>query len=146
MSFCCRISEWAFGEKHAVKWKNITFFDIEGQVLDIISQTQLASIAEAEAVFMTDKTHRMGNGSARSIFATTDPWNPNCVVRSLAKMWLFSSRNPDHYVFSWDSGTDGVKRSQVNKILKQAGIDCGIPAADISSHSLRIGGKEACVC
>ena len=36
--------------------------------------------------------------------------------------------------------TTGVKRGLVNRALKQAAIDTGIPGADVSSHSLRATG------
>ena len=36
-----------------------------------------------------------------------------------------------------------MNRDFMSALLKGAGIDCGIPAADVATHSLRIGGATA---
>jgi hypothetical protein len=43
-------------------------------------------------------------------------------------------------VFSWANDTEGPTRAKVSAVLKAAAVADGIPAADISSHSLRVSG------
>ena len=140
LAWLLRISEWAKNERHTISWKAVTFFDKESKIIHISSLSQLHLIHECELLIMSDKTHRWGNGCARSVFAMTDVDDDRCIVRDLARLWLMSEKNLDHSVFSWSNGQQGVTRLQVNKILKLAAIKLGIAGADISSHSLRIGG------
>jgi len=49
---------------------------------------------------------------------------------------------PKDPLFSWAPGK-GVTRRMASAILKQAATACGIPAADISNHSLRAGAMTA---
>ena len=50
--FLCRISEWAMGEKHTMKWKYITFLDAQGRAVDLKSLDQLPLLKEMEVVFL----------------------------------------------------------------------------------------------
>ena len=49
---------------------------------------------------------------------------------------------PSDPVFSWAPGS-GVTRAMASSVLKEAAVVCGIPAADISNHSLRSGAMTA---
>lgn len=140
LSFCCRVSEWAFGEIHCLNWEHLIFYDANGKELILTDISQLPTVAELEAVFMTDKSHREGHGTVRSIFSMTDIADPECVVRAVARMWLLSDRDKHVPVFSWDSGKAGVLRASIARILKHAAIKVGLPESEISTHSLRIGG------
>ena len=140
LMFLMRLSEWAFGDKHTITFRSLTFFDKDRIAIDLVSVDQMDSIHELECVFMSSKTTRWGDGLARSIFAMTDRTDSRCVVRDIALLWILSERDLDHPVFSWDKGQKGPSRAAVAKILKSAAVNIGIPAASISSHSLRIGG------
>ena len=98
---------------------------------------QLPLIAELQVIFFSDKTARPGESKARSFWAIKDQSDSRCIARDMARLWLISERNNEYDVFSWNSNTAGVKRGLVNRALKQAAIDTGIPGADVSSHSLR---------
>jgi hypothetical protein len=139
LAFLMRLSEWAFKGSHTGLWKGVTFFDRKRRIVLVKSASDIARIHEMEWLFMSSKKKRWGDGEARSFFAMKDN-DPRCVVRDVARLWLMGDMNPEHPVFSWDHGRKGVTRAQVSKILKEAAIAVGIPQADVSSHSLRIGG------
>jgi site-specific DNA-cytosine methylase len=138
--FLCRISEWAMGEKHTVKWKYITFLDAQGHAVDLKSLDQLPLLKEMEVVFWSDKTHTPGTGVVRNWHCIEDLNDKKCLVRDMARLWLMSEQIPELEVFTWDNGTKGVKRAQVCSLLKKAAVKVGIPAADTASHSARITG------
>lgn len=138
--FLCRISEWAKGGKHSVTWKCITFLDAEGNLMDVTSLSQLHLIKEMEVVFWTDKTHSAGHGVIHNWFAIENREDDKCLVRDMARLWIMSERISELEVFTWDNGTKGVTRAQVNTLLKKAAVKAGIPASDTASHSARITG------
>ena len=140
IAFLCRISEWGFGGKHALKWFAVSFFDKDRNVLSVDSPLDLPKIFELELVFFSDKTHNFGEGTCRSFFAIPDQSDTRCIVRDLARVWLLSERNLEHHVFSWANDTQGPTRTQVAALLKAAAVADGIPGADISTHSLRVAG------
>jgi site-specific DNA-cytosine methylase/integrase len=145
IAFLCRISEWAFDDLYTVKWKHILFWTSEHSPggrrrIRLTSADQLSQIAELQVIFFSDKTARPGESKARSFWAIKDQSDSRCIARDMARLWLISERNSEYDVFSWNSNTAGVKRDLVNKALKQAAIDTGIPGADVSSHSLRATG------
>ena len=145
IAFLCRISEWAFDDLYTVKWKHIIFWTSEHSKggrrrIKLTSAKQLPLIAELQVIFFSDKTARPGESKARSFWAIEDQTDSRCIARDMARLWLISERNNEYDVFSWNSNTAGVKRSLVNKALRQAAVDTGIPGADVSSHSLRATG------
>lgn len=128
-----------------MKWKHIIFWTSEHSKggrrrIKLTSPKQLSLIAELQVIFFSDKTARPGESKARSFWAIEDQTDSRCIARDMARLWLISERNNEYDVFSWNSNTAGVKRSLVNKALRQAAVDTGIPGADVSSHSLRATG------
>jgi len=140
IAFLCRISEWSFGGKHALKWYAVAFFDKDRVLIDVKSVLDLPRIFELELTFFSDKTHNFGEGTCRSFFVIPDQSDDRCVVRDLARLWLLSEQNLEHHVFSWANDTQGPTRTQVAAVLKAAAVADGIPGADISTHSLRVAG------
>ena len=145
IAFLCRISEWTFDDLYTVKWKHVLFWTSEHSPggrrrIRLTSTDQLPLIAELQVIFFSDRTARPGELKARSFWAIMDQSDSRCIARDMARLWLISERNNEYDVFSWNNNTAGVKRNLVNKALKQAAIDTGIPGADVSSHSLRATG------
>jgi hypothetical protein len=138
--FFCRISEWARGGKHSVKWKYLSFLDADSKPMVVESLDQLPVIAALEVIFWTDKSHIPGTGLIRTWHAIEDLDDENCVVRDMARLWLMSEKIPEHEVFTWDNGLKGVTRHKVNTLLKKAAEKAGIPAPDTASHSCRVTG------
>ena len=138
--FLCRISEWAKGEKHTLRWKYLTFLDEDGDAIILTSLDQLHLIRQLEVVFWSDKTHTAGTGVVRNWHAIEDQDDDRCLVRDMARLWLMSEQVPDYEVFTWDNETKGVTRSQVNALLKKAAVAVGMPESDTASHSARITG------
>ena len=108
----------------------------------LTSTYHLPLIAELQVIFFSDKTARPGESKARSFGAITDQSDSRCIASDMARLWIISERNSEYDVFSWNSITPGVKRGLVNKALKHAAIDTGIPGADVSSHSLKATGSS----
>ena len=141
----CRISEWAFDDLYTVKWKHVLFWTSEDSpggrgCIRLTSTSQLPLVAELQVIFFSGKAARPGEPKARSFWAIKDQSGSRCIARDMARLWLVSERCNGYDVFSWNSNTAGVERDLVNKALKQAAIDTGIPGADVSSHSLRATG------
>ena len=91
-------------------------------------------------IFYADKTHNEGQGVVQNFFAIEDKSSTECIVRGMAALWLISEQIEDHSVFSWTNGAKGVKRTQVNKILKAAAEAVDVKASDTGSYSCRITG------
>lgn len=108
--------------------------------MKLTSVKQLRQIAELQVIFFSDKTAAPGESKARSFWAIDDQSDSRCIVRDMARLWLISERNNEYDVFSWNHNTTGVTRDLVNKSLKRAAMETGIPGADVSSHSLRATG------
>jgi hypothetical protein len=140
IAFLCRISEWSFGGKHALRWYAVTFFDSDRKAFRVETLGDLSRIFELEVTFFSDKTHNFGQGTCRSFFAIPDQSDARCVVRDLARVWLASEQNLEHHVFSWANDTQGPTQAQVSGVLKAAAVADGIPSADIATHSLRVAG------
>jgi hypothetical protein len=140
IAFLCRISEWAVNEKHTLIWRAITFFDKNRQPMEVKCWEDVALVYEMEVIFFTDKTHGVGDGVVRSFFAIPDLDDDRCIVRDMAALWLQSEQIQDYAVFSWNGNEDGIKRAQVNKVLKASAVAVGISGGDVASHSCRITG------
>ena len=56
----------------------------------------------------------------------------------MARPWLLSERCKEYHVFGWANDMKDVRRAFVNKMLKEAAKQCGMPPEDISSRSARI--------
>ena len=145
IAYLCRVSEYAVNDLYTVRWEHLVFYthrESEGgrRKIDVTSVDQLDQIAELQVIFHSDKTARPGEGRARSFHAIPDVKNTKCIVRDMARLWLVSERVEANDVFSWDSNTKGVTRHMINTTLKTAAVATGIPAADVSSHSLRCSG------
>jgi len=84
--------------------------------------------------------HGVGDGVVRSFFAIPDLDDDRCIVRDMAALWLQSEQIQDYAVFSWNGNEDGIKRAQVNKVLKASAVAVGISGGDVASHSCRITG------
>ena len=120
------------------------------QPIEIKSIKDIYKAAELQVIFYSDKTNprgkqSAGQGKARSFFAITDLSNTDCIVRDMARLWLMSEKAKDYKVFSWAADTQGVTRSLVSSMLKEAAIATGIPGADVSTHSLRRTGLSRLV-
>jgi len=140
IAFLCRVSEWAVNEKHTLTWRSLTFFDCNRQPMEVTCLADVLRVYELEVIFFTDKTHSVGEGVVRSFFAIADLADERCIVRDMATLWLHSEQIQDHAVFSWNNNQDGIKRAQVNKVLKASAVAVGIDGADVASHSCRITG------
>lgn len=140
IAMLCRVSEWAINEEHTLTWRSITFFGRDRQPMEVQCEADIALVHEMEVIFYTDKTHGEGDGVVRNFFAIEDVESTKCIVRDMAALWLISERIDDNAIFSWDNGSKGVTRSQVNSILKVAAEAVGMKASDTGSHSCRITG------
>ena len=143
--FLCRISEWAFKDRYSVRWKHINFYTKERQLLHITQTSDLARAYEMEVIFYSSKTFGPDHAEARNFFAIENEDDPRCLVRDMARLWLLSERCKEYHVFGWANDTKGVKRPFVNKMLKEAAKECGMPPEDISSHSARVTGLSRLV-
>ena len=108
--------------------------------MEVTCLADVLRVYELEVIFFTDKTHSVGEGVVRSFFAIADLTDERCIVRDMATLWLHSEQIQDHSVFSWNNNQDGIKRAQVNKVLKASAVAVGIDGADVASHSCRIIG------
>ena len=143
--FLCRISEWAFKDQYSVKWKHINFYTKERKLLDILCEADIKQVYEMEVIFYSSKTFGPEHAEARNFFAIENEDDPRCLLRDMARLWLMSERCKEYHVFGWDNDTKGVRRTFVNKMLKEAAKQCGMPAEDISSHSARVTGLSRLV-
>jgi hypothetical protein len=143
-----RVSEIAIGEKYTILWEDLHFYlrDVEVDVLAVAANgSPLHEPDELESIQQADKTTRRGKGVPRS--HTLNVADPGlCVVRALCALKrdlaAVGMAKPGDPVFSWAPGR-GVSRKMAGAILKEAAAACGIPAADISNHSLRSGAMTA---
>ncbi len=133
IAFLMRISEWGFMGKRALRSHYVSFFDSNRREFKVACVADLARIFEV-------KTHDFGKGTCRSFFAIADKRDNMCIARDVGKLWLMSEQNLEHHVFSWSNDSADPTREQVSAVLKAAAIEDGIPAADLSTHSLRITG------
>jgi hypothetical protein len=98
-----------------------------------------------EVIFYSSKTFGPEHAEARNFFAIENEADPRCLVRDMARLWLLSERCEEYHVFGWANDTKGVRRVFVNKMLKEAAKECGMPPDDISSHSARVTGLSRLV-
>ena len=140
IAFLCRISEWAVNEKHTLQWKCITFFGKDRMPMQVRCLADVLLVHEMEVIFLTDKTHKEGEGVTRSFFTIPDLKDERCIVRDMATMWLHSEQNEDFAIFSWDNNEAGVTRANVNKMLKASAVAVGVVGGVVPSHSCRVTG------
>ena len=72
IAFLCRISEWGFGGKHALRWYAVRFFDVSRREVLVACAADIMRLFEAELTFYSDKTHNFGERTCRSFFAIPD--------------------------------------------------------------------------
>ena len=89
-------------------------------------------------LFEASKTDQNRVGCTRSIYATGDDLCPVEAYKMLRRVrgsnWLAGQP-----VIGDNDGWI-MNRAFMSALLKVAGLDCGIPAAELATHSLRIGG------
>jgi hypothetical protein len=147
-AFGNRVSEIAIGELFTLLWEDLHFYrqDVEVDVL-LLDQAGVWVFEpdELESIQQADKVTRRGKGVPRSHTLNTSD-ERLCVVRRLCDLkralWRLGMARPSDPVFSWAPGS-GVTRAMASSVLKEAAVVCGIPAADISNHSLRSGAMTA---
>ena len=147
-AFGSRVSEVAIKELYTNQWADLHFY-LLGKEVDVLatgpSGCYLFEPDELEAIQQADETTRGGRGVPRSHTLNTldHEW---CVVRVLCSLKrdlaLVGMAGPTDPVFSW-APAKGVTRKMAGEVLKVAAVACGIPAADVSCHSLRSGAMTA---
>jgi len=143
-----RVSEIAVGELYTMRWQDVHFY-LRGTEVDILAREADGSFSlepdELESIQQADKVTRRGRGVPRS-HTLNDSDSDLCVVRAICSLKRdlesVNMARPEDPLFSWAPGK-GVTRRMASAILKQAATACGIPAADISNHSLRAGAMTA---
>jgi hypothetical protein len=147
-AFGNRISEVAVHELYTICWEDLHFYlkDVE---VDVLARGPTGHYIddpdELEAIQQADKTTRRGKGVPRS-HTLNSLDHSMCVVRTLCclkrDLALIGMAKPGDPVFAW-APSKGVTRKMAGAVLKEAAVACGIPAADVSCHSLRSGAMTA---
>ena len=81
--------------------------------------SDVAKAYEMEVIFYSGKTFGPEHAEARNCFAIEDENDPRCLIRNTARLWLLSDRCKEYHVFGWANVTKGVRRTFVNKMLKE---------------------------
>ena len=80
-------------------------------------------------------------GCTRTVYCTGDDLCPVEAYKNLRR--LRGDNWHDRQPFVQDNDGWTMSRASMTAVLKACAIDCGIPAAEYATHSLRIGGATA---
>ena len=92
-------------------------------------------------LFEISKTDQNRVGCTRTVYATEDDLCPVEAYKMLRRM-RGANWKDEQPLFQTNDGTV-MSREYIAAVLKAAAVDLGMDAADVATHSLRIGGATA---